>query len=403
MSKARSVPNPYPVLAVLALGGFAIGCLEFITLGLLPEIAQDLVPGLYEESTEAALARAGYLATSYALGVVLGTVTVSMWANRWERRTALVGLLLVISLAAVATAFLPHIELVLAARFLSGLPHGAYFGVASVVAAEVMGPGRRSAGISLVLSGLTLATLAGVPGATALGQAIGWRNAVALVGILLVVTAALALIVVPRQAGNPNFSVRSEFAHLKNGLVWVTLAISAIGFGALFAIYTYASTFTTEVAGLSAPAVPWALATLGVGMFVGNLLGGFIADKSVPVAMYGGFGAVICALLVMLLVASNPVGLFVSFFLVGAAAMSLSPTTQTRMVDVMPQGQALAGSLNQGAINMGNSMGALLGGAAVSAGLGYTSPAWVGVALAIAGGLMATASFSLEKKTRRRS
>lgn len=388
-------------LFALALGGFAIGASEFAAMGLLPNLAQDLLPGLHRAQPDAANAQAGWLISAYALGVVVGAPTIAAAATRWPRKQLLLALLVAFTLGTVASALLPSFELVLAARFLAALPHGAYFGIASLVAAELMGPGKRARGVAIVLSGLTIANVIGVPAITWLGQSAGWRVAYLVVAGIFALTFLAVALVVPHQAGNPEGSIRQELRAFGRLQVWIALLIGAIGFGGLFAVYTYVAPLVMEVTGLAAWAVPIVLVVIGVGMTIGNFAGGALADRSVRRTMYGAFGVMLVALTALAFSAQSVVGLLVCVFLIGAAAAALSPTIQARLMDVAHESQSIAAALNHSALNVGNALGAYLGGIAVAAGLGYVAPVWIGLGLSGIGILLAVATFAIDRSRRR--
>ncbi|RXZ67191.1 MFS transporter [Agromyces albus] len=389
-------------LLALALGGFGIGATEFVAMGLLPDIARDLLPGVYARSPEDANASAGWIISAYALGVVVGAPTIAAAAARWPRRRLLLALLTAFTLGTIASALLPTFELVLVARFIAALPHGAYFGIASLVAASLMGPGKRARGVALVLSGLTIANVIGVPAITWLGQAAGWRIAYLAVAAIFALTFAAVLLAVPWQAGDPNATMKRELRAFARVQVWFALGIGAIGFGGLFAVYSYVAPLATDVTGLAPSFVPVVLVVIGLGMTVGNLVGGALADRSVRRSMYGFFGLLAASLVLLGLTASNPVGLCIGLFLVGGSAAALSPTIQARLMDVARDSQSIAAALNHSALNIGNSLGAVLGGLAIAGGLGYVAPVWIGLVLTIAGILLALASFALDRARGRR-
>lgn len=391
----------WPALFALAFGAFGIGAAEFVALGLMPELAMGLVPEVQAVSPERAIAQAGWLATAYALGVVVGAPTLGVVAGRWPRRRVLVVLLGVAAAATFASAVLPSLELVLAARFVSALPHGAYFGVASLMAGSLLGPGKRGRGIALVLSGLTAATLAGVPLLTWLGQVAGWRAAFTLVGVLFLAALIAVAVLTPAQPGDPAATLGRQLGAFRRGAVWLALATAAIGFGGFFAVYTYVATFVTETAQAGPGWVPAALAALGAGMVIGNPLGGWLSDRSMRLALFGGFASLIAALLLVVVLSGTLAGVLIGVFLVGVTAMSLSPTLQARLLDVMGESPTLAGALNQSAINLGNGLGAYIGGAVIAAGFGYIAPAWAGVVLAAAAVVLGLIGFTLEHRHRR--
>ncbi|MCU1446958.1 MFS transporter [Cryobacterium sp.] len=389
-------------LLALALGGFAIGATEFVAMGLLPNLAADLLPGLYASSPDTANAQAGWLISAYALGVVVGAPTIAAAAARWPRKQLLLALLAAFTLATIASALLPSFGLVLVARFVAALPHGAYFGIASLVAAELMGPGKRARGVAIVLSGLTIANVVGVPSITWLGQVAGWRVAYIAVAALFAVTFVAVIVAVPFQAGNPGATMKSELRAFGRLQVWFALLIGAVGFGGLFAVYTYVAPLVIEITGLPAMAVPLVLVVVGLGMTAGNFVGGALADRSVRRTMYTFFGVMLAALLLLAVSAQTLPGLLIGVFLVGGAASALSPTIQTRLMDVAHDSQSIAAALNHSALNLGNALGAYLGGVVVAAGLGYLAPIWVGFGLSVLGVALATITFAIDRNRRRR-
>ena len=348
------------------MGGFGIGATEFVAMGLLPELAADLLPALTASAPEEAIARAGWLISAYALGVVVGAPTIAAAAARWPRKQLLLWLVTAFTLGTVASALLPTFELVLVARFVSAVPHGAYFGIASLVAASLMGPGKRARGVALVLSGLTIANVVGVPAITWLGQQTTWRVAYLAVAAIFALTFVAIALVVPWQPGDATASIRRELGAFRRVQVWLALGIGSIGFGGFFAVYTYIAPLATDVAGLPAASVPIVLMVVGVGMTIGNLLGGWSADRSVRRSLRGYFVALAVALAALGLVASWPPGLIVGALVVGAAAAALSPVIQARLMDVAGDSQSIAAALNHSALNLGNSLGAAAGGAAIA-------------------------------------
>lgn len=376
-------------LLALALGGFGIGSTEFVAMGVLPEIARDLLPGLAVSAPEEAIARAGILISAYAAGVVVGAPTIAVVAARFPRKGLLLALVIAFTVGTLASAVAPTFELVVVARFVAALPHGAYFGIAALVAASLMGPGKRGQGIALVLSGLTIANVIGVPAITALGQIAGWRAAYLVVAAIFALTAVAIVLVVPKQPGDPGATVRRELGGFARPAVWFALLTGALGFGGFFAVYTYVSPLTTEVTGLGAAFVPLALVVLGVGMTIGNFIGGKLADAGPLKAVFILFGALMLSLLGLALTAPTVPGLFVGLFAVGATASAISPAIQTRLMDVAGDSQTLAAAANHSALNIGNSLGAFLGGAVIAAGWGYLAPTWLGLALCVPGILFA--------------
>jgi len=382
-------------LLALAIGGFGIGCTEFVVLGLLPNIAHDLLPRL---STTDATAQAGLLASAYALGVVVGAPTIAAFAARFPRKKLLVVLAAAFTFFTVLSAVLPTFGLVLGARFLAGLPHGAYFGIAALVAAELMGPGKRAAGVAFVLVGLTSANVVGVPLITFLGQSTSWRVAYLAVAGVFAITLVLLLAFLPRQPGDPTATMRRELAAFGRAQVWLTLALGAVGFGGFFAVYTYVAPLATEVAMLPTQLVPIVLVVFGLGMTVGNLLGGWLADRGTVRSMYLFYGLFVIGLIQLILTARSPVGLFIGVFVIGLATSGLAPSLQTRLMDVAGDSQTLGAAANHSALNIGNSLGAYLGGVVIAAGFGYVAPVWVGLALCVPGSALMTASVVLQRR-----
>lgn len=380
-------------LVALALGGFSIGSTEFVAMGLLPNIAEDLTPTLMAEAPEQAIAKAGWLITAYAIGVVVGAPTIAALSARFARRRILVALGVSFTLATVASAVAPTFELVVAARFLSGLPHGAYFGVAALVAARLLGPERRGQAVAYVLVGLTIASVVGVPAITYVGQHSSWRVAYLVVAALFALTTVAVLICVPHQPGDREATIRRELKAFSRPAVWFALLTASLGFGGFFAVYSYVAPLATDVAGASASFVPVVLIVLGLGTTIGILGGGRLADHGANRAIFWLFGALALSLLVLALSAATLVGLLAGVFLVGASAQALAPAIQTRLMDVAGDSQTLAAAVNHSALNIGNSLGAWLGGLVIAAGLGYVAPTWLGLLLVVPGVVFALAGW----------
>ncbi|WP_395639555.1 MFS transporter [Pseudolysinimonas sp.] len=376
-------------LLALALGGFGIGATEFVAMGLLPQIAENLLPALTASDPDEAIARAGILISAYAAGVVVGAPTIAVFAARFPRKGLLLVLAAAFTVGTLASAVAPTFELVVVARFVAALPHGAYFGIAALVAASLMGPGKRGQGIALVLSGLTIANVVGVPAITFLGQQTDWRTAYVAVAVIFALTVVAILLVVPRQPGDPGATVRRELGGFTRPAVWFALLTGALGFGGFFAVYTYVAPLVTEITGLPIWVVPIALIAVGVGMTVGNFLGGRLADRGALRAVFLLFGVLVLSLLLLALTAPTIPGLFAGLFAVGLASSAISPAIQTRLMDVAGESQTLAAAVNHSALNLGNSLGAFVGGAVIAAGWGYLAPTWIGLALCAPGILFA--------------
>jgi len=372
-------------LLALALGGFCLGLTEFVAMGLLPDVAHDLLPADYARSSPDAIAKAGWMITSYALGVVVGAPTIAASTARVPRRRLVLGLLALFVIGTTASALAPSFGLLLVARFVAALAHGAYFGAAGLLAAALLGPGNEGRGFAVVLGGLTTANIFGVPLITLLGQTAGWRAGYLAVAGLFAVTLLAVFAAVPEMPAAPGGSPRAELAAFRLPKVWLITAFVAIGSSGFFAVNSYIAPVTTHVAGLSTSAVPWVLAVMGVGMTVGNALGGIAADRNLRRSILFGFSGVAAAVLLFTLAAHNPVGLFVSAFLVGTAALFIAPPLQAQLIMAAPGAQLMGAAVNQSAMNVANAAGAGIGGAVIGAGFGYLSAAWAGVALTLIG------------------
>ena len=391
-----SVVAPDPVvrwLAVvaLALGGFGIGTTEFVAMGLLPDIAQGF--GISEPT-------AGHVISAYALGVVVGAPLIAAVTARLDRRRLLLSLMAVFTIGNVASMMAPSYETLIAARFFAGLPHGAYFGVAALAAAHLMGPQNRAKAVAHVLTGLTVATVLGVPMASWLGQTLGWRAAFGLVVAIGVVTLAALWYWLPFQLRfMRSTSPLTELGALRRTQVWLALFVGMIGFGGMFAVYTYITTTMTDVAGMPRALIPVALMVFGLGMFFGNLVGGRLADRSVVRALYLSMGS-LCAVLAVFVVASHNVWTaLLVLFGIGLTGSAVGPALQTRLMDVAHDAQTLAAALNHSALNIGNATGAWVGGLVIAAGYGYSAPAAAGALLALAGIVILTVSMIVQKRS----
>jgi DHA1 family inner membrane transport protein len=390
-------------LLALALGGFGIGSTEFVAMGVLPQIAENLLPALNASDPDQAIARAGMLISAYAAGVVVGAPTIAMFAARLPRKKLLIALVIAFTLGTVASAAAPTFELVLVARFVAALPHGAYFGIAALVASSLMGPGKRGQGVALVLSGLTIANVVGVPAITFLGQAAGWRAAYLVVAAVFALALVAIALAVPSMPGDPGATVRRELSAFGRPALWFALLTGAIGFGGFFAVYSYVAPLVTEVTLLSASLIPVALVVLGVGMTVGNFIGGRLADRGAMRAVFILFGVMAVSLTFLALTAWSVPGLFIGLFFVGAAASAISPAIQTRLMDVAGESQTIAAAVNHSALNLGNSLGAYLGGVVIAAGLGYVAPIWLGLLLCVPGVFFAVLGALVTRGEARRS
>ena len=363
------------ILLALATGGFAIGVTEFAAMSILPDFAKGL--GVDEPT-------AGHVISAYAAGVVVGAPILAVMGARLPRWKLLVGLMGMFAIGNGLSAIAPNYPTMLLFRFLSGLPHGAYFGVAALLIASIVPFHLRSRAISTTLLGLTVATLIGVPLANLVSQAHGWRWTFAIVSVLAVVTMGLVAMFAPRDAGNPDAVPLRELGALKNRQVWLTLGVGAIGFGGMFSVYAYLASTAQAVTGVSASTLPMIFAVFGVGMMAGNIIGGWAADRFGMKAAGGLLLWSAAALSLYALAAQNLWSLLAIIILIGVGG-GLGSILQTRLMDVAGEAQTLAAALNHSAFNFANALGPLLGGMAIAAGLGWTSTGYVGMGLALGG------------------
>jgi len=386
------VRTPHVTLALiaLALGGFAIGTTEFVTMGLLPEIAT----GIGED-----IPTTGHIISAYALGVVVGApVIVSLGAHLPKRELA-IGLVLALGLGNAITALASGYWPVMIARFLAGLPHGAYFGVASLIAASLVAPEFRGRAVSSVMLGLSVATVAGVPASTWLGQNVGWRSAYWLVLGIAAVTAIALWLFVPHSPGNHEASVRKELSALKRPQVLFAVATGMIGFGGIFAMYSYIAPTVTDVTHMSRAFIPWFLLVFGVGSVVGTWIAGRLADWDVQRAVLGGFITMAIVLVLFVLASPYVVPAMLLVFMTGAVGSVIAICLQIRLMHAAGEAQMLGAALNHSALNIANGLGALLGSIVIEADYGYRAPSAVGVGLALGGLLIFGMSIWHQKRS----
>jgi DHA1 family inner membrane transport protein len=377
-------------LLALAVGAFGIGTTEFVMMGLLPDVADDL--GI-------SIPAAGHLVSAYALGVVIGAPLLAAAAARLSRRTVLIALMGLFVAGNVLSALAPDQHWLLAARLLSGLPHGAFFGVGAVVATGMVAPERRARSVSLMFLGLTVANIVGVPAATLMGQHLGWRATFLGVGAIGVAAIASLALLVPRERDQaPATGLRGELAALRSLPVWLALGTTVAGFGALFAAYSYITPMLTDAAGYADTSVTLLLALFGVGATAGNLLGGRLADHSLRGTLFGGLTALAAVLALFPLLMSTAWSAAVAVTLLGTAAFVTGSPLQLMVMEKAASAPSLASSANQAAFNLANAGGAWIGGLALAAGFGVTSPALTGAALAVLGLAVAAAAYAVDRR-----
>jgi DHA1 family inner membrane transport protein len=376
------------VILALAVGGFAIGTTEFASMSMLPLFARGL--GIDAPT-------AGHVISAYALGVVVGAPIMTVLGARVPRRRLLLILMAMFTLFNGLTGLSPDYHWMLVFRFLAGLPHGAYFGVAALLASSLVPANRRTRAIGQMFLGLTIATIVGVPLASWLGQAVGWRWAFALVALLGIATMSAVAAYAPEVPADEGASPLRELGALKRPQVWLTLAIGAIGFGGLFAVYTYLADTLIAVTHMPLSTVPWVIGVFGVGLTAGNMIVPVFADR----ALMRTAGVLLVWSIAMLALfpftAGNVWTLGLNVFLIGIGG-ALATVLQTRLMDVAGDAQGLAAALNHSAFNTANALGPFLGGLAIAHGYGWTSPGWVGSLLALAGLGIWSVSAAVERR-----
>ncbi|GGW39832.1 MFS transporter [Streptomyces lucensis JCM 4490] len=377
-------------LLALAVGAFGIGTTEFVMMGLLPDVANDL---------HISIPAAGHLVSAYALGVVIGAPLLAAATARMPRRTVLIALMALFVVGNALSAFAPGNGSLLAARFVSGLPHGAFFGVGAVVATAMVPPERKARSVSLMFLGLTVANIAGVPAATLTGQHFGWRATfLGVSAIGLAAIASLALLIPHDRVQAPTTGLRGELAALRSLPVWLALGTTVAGFGALFAAYSYVTPMLTDAAGFAKADVTLLLALFGVGATAGNLLGGRLADHSLRGTLFGGLASLVAVLLLFPLLMRAPWSAALAVALLGMAAFVTGSPLQLMVMEKASSAPSLASSANQAAFNLANAGGAWIGGLALAAGFGVTSPAPAGAALAVLGLGVAGAAYAVDRR-----
>lgn len=363
-------------LLALAVGGFGIGLTEFVIMGLLPDVAADF--GVTEPV-------AGWLITGYALSVVVGALVVTALVSRFPRKSVLVGLMGLFIAGNFLSALAPTYEVMMGGRVVAALCHGAFFGIGSVVAAGMVAPSKQAGAIAMMFAGLTAANVLGVPFGTFLGQTYGWRSTFWAITVIGVVALVGILALVPAQhESQADANLRHELRAFREVQVWLSIALTVLGYGGMFGAFTYIAFTLTDVAGFATTSVPWLLVLFGVGLFVGNYVGGKAADRSLT-----GTLLVVLAVLTVVLVffastAESQIATVVSLFLMGAFGFATVPALQMRVMSFASEAPTMASGANIAAFNLGNALGAWIGGVTITAGLGYTSPIWAGAVITAA-------------------
>ncbi|MGK9117386.1 MFS transporter [Olivibacter jilunii] len=376
-------------LLPLTLGGLGIGITEFVMMGLLPDIARDLA---------VSIPKAGYLISAYALGVVIGAPLLVAIAGKYPPKNILIALMVMFTAFNAFSAFAPDFNSLFIARLLSGLPHGAFFGVGSVVASRIAKKGKEAQAVSLMFLGLTIANIAGVPLGTYIGHNFSWRFSFAIVVAVGLITLFSLKTLLPALSANADRNLKNELSFFKKTEAWLIIFMISIGTGGLFCWYSYIAPMMTSVAGFSADAVTYILVLAGVGMMVGNLLGGFLADRFSPGKASAALLVVMAITLIIVhFVSFNPVTALIMTFVTGAVAFALAAPIQMLMINTAKGAEMIAASVSQASFNIGNALGAFLGGLPLVYHFDYTWPAVVGAAMAFVGALFAFAFIKRKK------
>lgn len=364
-------------LYALGLGGLGIGITEFVMMGILPDVALDL---------SISIPKAGHLISAYALGVVIGAPLLVMIAGKYPPKQLLIFLMLLFTIFNGFSAFAPNYTTLFIARLLAGLPHGAFFGVGSVVASRIVEKGKEAQAISMMFGGLTLANIVGVPLGTYIGHHYSWRYTFAIVVLVGIITIFSLKNWLPNLAADKNRNLMKELNFFKRKEAWLIILLISIGTGGLFAWYSYIAPLMTEVSGFSANSVTYILILAGFGMMLGNILGGKLADQISPAkaALYLLLAMTSC-LVIVFLVSSNPILSLIMTFVTGTVAFSLGAPIQMLMINSAKGSEMLAASVSQASFNIGNALGAFFGGLPLVAGFSYSSPQLVGAGMAITG------------------
>ncbi|WP_270352502.1 MFS transporter [Microbacterium testaceum] len=379
-------------LVALAVGAFGIGLTEFVIMGLLPEVARDFA---------VSEASAGWLISGYALSVVVGALGLTAATTRLPRKPVLVGLIVLFLIGNALTAMAPGYDVAMIGRIVAALCHGAFFGIGAVVAADLVAPEKKAGAIALMFTGLTAANVFGVPFGTFLGQQFGWRStfwAIVAVGVVALVGILTLVPSLPRPA--VPVALRSELAAFRSGQVWLSLLITVLAYGGMFGAFTYIAYTLTDVSGFATESVPWLLVLFGVGLVIGNVVGGRLADRSLDRTLMFFVTALLVVLVAFATLAASGIAAAIALFLMGGFGFGTVPGLQSRIMNSAGGAPTLASGANIGAFNVGNALGAWAGGLGIAAGWGYTSPLWIGAAITAAALVVVVAAMLSARRRR---
>lgn len=360
-------------LIALAVGAFGIGLTEFVIMGLLPEVAGDF--GVDE-------ATAGWLISGYALSVVVGALGLTAATTRLPRKPVLLSLLVLFIAGNVLTAVASGYGIAMLGRIIAALCHGAFFGIGSVVAAGLVAPDKKARAIAIMFTGLTAANVFGVPFGTFLGQQAGWRStfwAISAIGVIAFI--GIAALVPVGSGPQVTVRLRDELHAFRSGQVWLSLLTTVLAYGGMFGAFTYIAYTLTEVSGFATTTVPWLLVLFGLGLVAGNWWGGRLADRTIDGTLIGFIAALVVVLALFAAFAGSSIVTIAALILMGAFGFGTVPGLQSRIMLYAGDAPTLASGANIGAFNVGNALGAWAGGIGIAAGLGYTSPIWIGAAI----------------------
>ncbi|NQX68035.1 MFS transporter [Paenibacillus alba] len=389
LSEQSATKERFPIsIFSLTVGSFAIGMTEFVIMGLLPNVASDL---------QVSISQAGQLITSYALGVAIGAPILAVVTHRLPQKLLLCLLMALFILGNGIAAIAPNYTILMIARLVTALSHGTFFGVGAVLAANLVRPDKRAGAISIMMAGLTIANIIGVPFGTFIGQQLGWRASFGAVVIMGIISLIGIIAFIPHIRQEHNSSLTKQFRALMQPRLLLVLLIGALGTGSLFTVFTYIAPLLEQVTGFSESSVTWILVLFGCGVTLGNILGGKLADWKLMPSMIGNFAALALILAVFAWTDRVPIAAVITIFIWGVASFGILPGLQVRIMTMAKEAPALASTSNHSALNLGNAGGAFIGGWFITH-MGLSSLPWVGSAITVLGLLLALVSYRQDRQ-----